>query len=282
MVSTALSRLPACFASLLRISISICLTIPSSLTTSTPLHSPPGANWPPEKALDLLRATGPLGDDCVGCTRCDGAMCHDAWCQHTLERWCAETTHWQDHFELRKTEDRGIGVYTKRSFRPNDILGWYAGEIVPDSETQLENDYLMTVPIGIASELDSPCQSDDDSDDSYTEKPFPSPPRSRVTAATKPDSSSQLSVMVDSQRVGNWTRFINHSCESHAHFRMARVGDMRVMVVEAARNIPAGVELTVHYGPGYYGVSSTRICHCGARKCVSKDRKKSTTTSETS
>jgi hypothetical protein len=230
----------------------------------------------------LLHATGPLDDDCVGRTHYDSAMCHDPWCQHTLERWSAETIHWQDHFELRKTEGRGIGVYTKRAFRPDTILGWYAGEIVPNREAELNNDYLMTVPIDLASDPDSPCPSDDDSDDSYPEQQFPTLPpwfhntrsRSRDTATTKPDPSVQPTVMIDAQRAGNWTRFINHSCEPHAQFRIARVGDMHVMIVEAARNIPAGVELTVDYGSDYYGVSSWRTCHCGARKCVSKARER--------
>jgi hypothetical protein len=30
---------------------------------------------------------------------------------------------WQHRFELRKTDDRGIGVYTKQAFKLGDILG---------------------------------------------------------------------------------------------------------------------------------------------------------------
>jgi hypothetical protein len=241
-----------------------------------PSTFPPGARWPPEKAQDLLCAMGPEGAECVGCAHFDATMCNDPWCKHTFERWSNAMSHWHDHFELRKTKDRGIGVYTKRAFRMNDVLGWYAGEIVPNAGDHLKNDYLMTMPVGISSDPDSPYPSDgdsDDSDDSYTEGPPPSSRRSSKTATTT-YVSSEVCVMIDAQRAGNWTRFINHSCQPLAHFRMCRVGKMRVMVVRAARNIPAGVELTVGYGEKYYGRHTRHICHCGAKKCVSKDRKR--------
>jgi SET domain-containing protein len=54
---------------------------------------------------------------------------------------------------------------------------------------------------------------------------------------------------------------------------MRRVGNMRIMVVEAIRDIPAGVELSVSYGLDYYGPNTKKRCYCRSRKCVSAPRK---------
>ncbi|KAI9716826.1 MAG: hypothetical protein M1812_005166 [Candelaria pacifica] len=65
--------------------------------------------------------------------------------------------------------------------------------------------------------------------------------------------------------VGNWTRFMNHSCEPATEFINACVGGRYRMVVRALRNIEVFEEITVHYGDSYW--TETRLCQCGARKC---------------
>lgn len=104
--------------------------------------------WPPEVVHDLVFAIDPEGEDCVSDRCYTNTICKDPWCSHTFNNWTQATRNWQDHFELRKTEDRGIGVYTKRAFRKGDVLGWYAGELVPEFRTDWTNDYLMEMPMG--------------------------------------------------------------------------------------------------------------------------------------
>ncbi|KAF1851182.1 SET domain-containing protein [Cucurbitaria berberidis CBS 394.84] len=225
--------------------------------------------WPPKNLQDLLCAIGTEGKDCVGGRCFTRAICNDPCCRHTFEAWKHATQDWQDHFELRKTDDRGIGVYTKRAFKKKDVLGWYAGELVVSAGDDYNNDYLMEVPIGGDPIPESLNDSDSDNDYNQTEllPPSPSSPSSSTTSV-----SAGESVMIDASRKGNWTRFINHSCKAHCDYRVCRVGNIRMIVVEAVKDIPPGVELTVNYGLDYYGPNTTKICHCGARKCVSRSR----------
>jgi hypothetical protein len=267
-----------------------------------PSTFPPGVRWPLRTAQDLLRAFQSedkldnsllssydsvpsylfqhSGDEhCVGPAYFDGTVCSDPSCSHTFERWSASVSSWEEHFELRKTANRGMGVYTKRAFEQNDVLGWYAGEIVPESSETENNDYLMSVPIGIVTDPDDLTPPDNDDDDDYAEGLFrASRQRSEGTSKKKrvsdeSDVTGQSCILVDAQRTGNWTRFINHSCQSLCFFLLCRVGEMRCMAVLAGKRIPAGVELTVNYGEGYYGKDTDKVCHCGAKKCGSRFRK---------
>ncbi|KAF1971765.1 SET domain-containing protein [Bimuria novae-zelandiae CBS 107.79] len=216
-----------------------------TLTPSEFLHEPypstfpPGGVWPPRKASDILCALGTDYMDCVGSTCYTSRICTDYACTHTLSAWKAATSDWEQHFELRHTgSDRGIGVFTKRSFRRGDILGWYAGEIKPlDSIIGTHGGYLMEIELGdLTPRADAP------------------------------------SVYIDAKKKGNWTRFINHSCEADCVFRIMRVGGVRVMVVEAVRDVRGGEELSVDYGREYYGVETRLRCACGARGCVERKR----------
>ncbi|KAJ4302813.1 hypothetical protein N0V90_001704 [Kalmusia sp. IMI 367209] len=204
---------------------------------SYPKTFPSGNVWPPQRLEDLVCATDPEYTDCVGDTCYTDETCEDPNCRHTLERWKRATQDWQSHFELRMTEGRGIGVITKRSFQQGAILGWYAGELKKIDDVEA-GDYLMDMEIGAMPTRDMP----------------------------------RTSIFVDGETKGNWTRFINHSCDAHAVFRIMRIGNTRIMAVEAAKHIPKGVELSVNYGNEYYGMDTNRRCCCGAANCVEKKR----------
>ncbi|KAF1915685.1 hypothetical protein BDU57DRAFT_427624, partial [Ampelomyces quisqualis] len=216
--------------------------------------------WPPRKACDVLRALVSKSDICVGGTAFSVAKCRKLRCQHTFKDWRATMASWQDYFELRETTGRGIGVYTKKAFRRGDILGYYAGEVMPDCLNHDNNDYLMDVP------LDFEFASRRSSSSSWQ-----SGSENQASSSTA-DLAADAAIIIDGRLKGNWTRFINHSCDSHACFKSCRVGDMRIMAVCAVKAIPAGVELTVDYGKGYYGPQTKKICKCGAKNCVTKLR----------
>lgn len=234
-----------------------------------PATFPPGGSWPPQTAQDILHAVGYEFNSCVGDRCYTDDVCEEPYCDHTFKNWKQATQDWQKYFELRKTKDRGIGVYTKRAFKQDDVLGWYAGEIMPSESSRFDNAYLMEIPIGKSEEDMDQENAGSDSDSGYG---------SSCSESSKAPSIAPVeeTVMIDGEKNGNWTRFINHSCAPHCDFRVRRVGMMRIMTVEAIRNIPAGVELTVSYGLSYYGPESNKICYCGTKKCVSRDRKAKT------
>ncbi|KAF9730247.1 hypothetical protein PMIN06_006534 [Paraphaeosphaeria minitans] len=206
-----------------------------------PMTFPAGRVWPPRQIDDLVGAIGSEQTDCVGNTCYNGNICQDLDCTHTLSGWRTATSDWEKYFELRMTEHRGVGVYTKHAFRQGTILGWYSGELKTLSSMECStNAYLMEMEIG----------------DVGPDMPVESIP----------------TIFIDGEQKGNWTRFINHSCAADCVFRIMRVGCTRIMVVEAVRDIPRGKELSVDYGQEYYGLTTVKICACGAPGCVSRKR----------
>lgn len=175
-----------------------------------------------------------------------------------MEEFEQSSLNWQDYFELRKTPDRGIGVFTKRGFKKGSLLGWYCGEILP-SHHPTTSAYLMSMEVGFSQDIEGEGSSSTASEHRQYD-PNPHSPERLAWEANH--------VYIDASCKGNWTRFLNHSCRPHCGFVMARVGDVRVMGVQAVRDVAAGVELTVSYGDDYYGPSSKRICCCGTERCV--------------
>ncbi|KAH7074557.1 hypothetical protein BKA63DRAFT_414613 [Paraphoma chrysanthemicola] len=224
------------------------------------------------KQCNCARTNSVVGE-CVGDLCYTDTQCYDHSCTHPFSAFKKSTETWHDHFELRETKDRGIGVFTKTAFKTDDVLGWYAGEVLSSDACDNHGDYLMEMPIGetLSSPPESPCTS--------ASKYAPSCPslssETPSSALTHETSAADMTVFIDASRGGNWTRFINHSCKPYTEFRMLRVSAVRIMVVEAARYISeGGVELTVDYGRCYYGVGTRRRCRCSVRGCVSARRRR--------
>ncbi len=74
---------------------------------------------------------------------------------------------------------------------------------------------------------------------------------------------------ISAKRYGNWTRFINHSCEAGTRFSVVRVGDRWRSVVRATRDVEVFEEVTVDYGEGYW---RGKRCECGSEGCLEKRR----------
>ncbi|CAG8057241.1 unnamed protein product [Penicillium olsonii] len=71
-----------------------------------------------------------------------------------------------------------------------------------------------------------------------------------------------------SHKTGNWTRFLNHSCQPSTNFVVRTIGDRVVTTIEAARYIAPFEELTIDYGSGYWQ-GGLRECACGHWNCIS-------------
>ena len=78
---------------------------------------------------------------------------------------------------------------------------------------------------------------------------------------------------ISSQFLGNWTRFINHSCDASTEFRLMVIGRRWRAVVVAIKDVGMFDELTIDYGPGYW--VEGRLCKCGSSKCRYNKPKKS-------
>ncbi|KAI9887903.1 MAG: hypothetical protein M1823_000291 [Watsoniomyces obsoletus] len=71
--------------------------------------------------------------------------------------------------------------------------------------------------------------------------------------------------VISAARVGNWIRYVNHSCDYNTQFETAwSRGRYRIFLV-AVRKIQPLEELTVDYGSGYW--EGGRFCLCGSEWC---------------
>lgn len=72
-------------------------------------------------------------------------------------------------------------------------------------------------------------------------------------------------VFISPKRLGNWTRFINHSCDASTEFKRMAIGDRVVINVVATRDIILFEEITADYGEDYW---ESRECQCGSSNCL--------------
>lgn len=84
------------------------------------------------------------------------------------------------------------------------------------------------------------------------------------------DSSSFA--YIDAQFLGNWTRFINHSCDASAKFELKVIGRrLRAMIV-ATKDVDMFDELTIDYG-AFFWMNHNSLCKCGSPNCENVDRR---------
>ncbi|KAF2774066.1 hypothetical protein EJ03DRAFT_323408 [Teratosphaeria nubilosa] len=167
------------------------------------------------------------------CTE-DNCRLSDAECGNrafaSLQRRTERKNLYGTGVEVVKTENRGFGVRSCRTFAPGQIIMEYTGEIISEGECQrrmreLYGDkqcyYLMELERGL------------------------------IIDGTK----------------GSMARFINHSCEPNCEVRMVKVnGIPRMGVFAGDDGICTGEELTYDYNFDNFG-QTRQICYCGAPKC---------------
>ena len=71
--------------------------------------------------------------------------------------------------------------------------------------------------------------------------------------------------LISAKRYGNWTRFLNHSCNSSTVFQHAVIGRRQRMMIKATRDIEMFEEMTIDYGDSYW--KGRRFCECGEEGC---------------
>lgn len=132
--------------------------------------------------------------------------------------------------EVVKTEQRGHGVRAARSFRPQQVIMEYTGEIITEEECQRRmREVYKDKSCYYLMELE----------------------RNLVIDGTK----------------GSMARFINHSCQPNCEVRMMKVnGTPRMAVFAGDSGIMTGEELTYDYNFDNFG-ETRQQCFCGAPNC---------------
>ncbi|KAJ7288457.1 hypothetical protein C8J57DRAFT_1280309 [Mycena rebaudengoi] len=173
--------------------------------------------------------------------------------------------------EVFKTENRGWGARAPVDVERGTVLGMYTGKLIRRDEAEKLTGDAKTF-----------CFDLDYSEESSEERP-------------------ENTYSVDSLKHGNWTRFINHSCDPNLHvqpiiYDTLQEQNMAFLGMIALTFIPAGTEFTFDYDPSQraheadlaaaagrkHGRSTTSsgkskgkappppnstYCFCGAKKC---------------
>ncbi|KAM6431905.1 histone-lysine N-methyltransferase NSD3 isoform 2-T3 [Liasis olivaceus] len=133
--------------------------------------------------------------------------------------------------EIIKTDRRGWGLQTKRNIKKGEFVNEYVGELIDEEECRL-----------------------------------------RIKRAHENSVTNFYMLTVTKDRIidagpkGNYSRFMNHSCNPNCETQKWTVnGDVRVGLF-ALCDIPAGMELTFNYNLDCLGNGRTE-CHCGAENC---------------
>ncbi|CAN9502627.1 unnamed protein product [Ophioblennius macclurei] len=133
--------------------------------------------------------------------------------------------------KIVKTPGKGWGLISLRDIKKGEFVNEYIGELIDDEEC-----------------------------------------RARIKFAHENNITDFYMLTIDKDRIidagpkGNYSRFMNHSCQPNCETQKWTVnGDTRVGLF-AVCDIPAGTELTFNYNLDCLGNEKT-VCHCGAPNC---------------
>ncbi|KIW15011.1 hypothetical protein PV08_07798 [Exophiala spinifera] len=133
--------------------------------------------------------------------------------------------------EVIKTEDRGYGVRSNRSFEPNQIIVEYTGEIITQEECEKRMKSMYK------------------NNECYYLMLF------------------DQNMIIDATR-GSIARFVNHCCAPNCRMEKWTVnGKPRMALFAGDRGIMTGEELTYDYNFDPYSQKNVQQCRCGADNC---------------
>lgn len=165
----------------------------------------------------------------------------------------------KNHLEVFKTHDRGWGVRSWDPIPAGSFVCEYTGELFSDSDTEEEdedNDYLLHANHMQRNQIDCTGASD-------------------ILYGGAPNTAVRFHIAIDASRMGNVSRFMNHSCSPNL-FHQAVVYDYHDtqfphIMLFAIENIPPLRELTFDYGASHNRKSGkNKACLCGASDCRGK------------
>jgi euchromatic histone-lysine N-methyltransferase len=205
--------------------------------------------------------------ECNMACKCNRKMCTNM----VIQRGC------QAKLVLFRTKTRGWGVRTLTDLKRGTFIGIYSGELVSVASSQRRDDdtYLFNLSNG-SSRPETRIEIDEASGSEQTNQD-----EEKVELNKKEETKGgQNNLFVcDAKFYGNFTRFINHSCEpnvvgirtftSHQDDRFPHISFF------TNQDIPAGTELTLNYGDTYWLVKCKRdkvYCLCRRSKCKFNSR----------
>ncbi|XP_030042200.1 histone-lysine N-methyltransferase ASH1L isoform X2 [Microcaecilia unicolor] len=138
---------------------------------------------------------------------------------------------WVQCLERFRAEGKGWGIRTKESLKAGQFIIEYLGEVV--SEQEFRNRMI---------------EQYHNHNDHY---------------CLNLDSG----MVIDSYRMGNEARFINHSCDPNCEMQKWSVNGVYRIGLYALKDMPAGTELTYDYNFHAFNMEKQQLCKCGFDKC---------------
>ncbi|XP_044304600.1 histone-lysine N-methyltransferase ASH1L isoform X2 [Varanus komodoensis] len=138
---------------------------------------------------------------------------------------------WVQCLERFRAEEKGWGIRTKESLKAGQFIIEYLGEVV--SEQEFRNRMIEQYH----NHSDHYCLNLDSG------------------------------MVIDSYRMGNEARFINHSCDPNCEMQKWSVNGVYRIGLYALKDMPAGTELTYDYNFHSFNVEKQQLCKCGFDKC---------------
>lgn len=138
---------------------------------------------------------------------------------------------WVQCLERFRAEEKGWGIRTKEPLKAGQFIIEYLGEVV--SEQEFRNRMIEQYH----NHSDHYCLNLDSG------------------------------MVIDSYRMGNEARFINHSCNPNCEMQKWSVNGVYRIGLYALKDMPAGTELTYDYNFHSFNMEKQQLCKCGFDKC---------------
>ncbi|KAF7210933.1 histone-lysine N-methyltransferase ASH1L isoform X1 [Nothobranchius furzeri] len=170
-------------------------------------------------------------DDCLN--RMSFAECSPSTCPcvDKCDNQHIQRHEWVQCLERFRAEGKGWGIRTKESLRSGQFIIEYLGEVV--SEQEFRNRMMQQY----FSHSGHYCLNLDSG------------------------------MVIDSYRMGNEARFINHSCEPNCEMQKWSVNGVYRIGLFALKDISSGTELTYDYNFHSFNTEEQQVCKCGSESC---------------
>ena len=201
----------------------------SDMRFEQPPHWPKELDYPSDPTVRLL------GTACINCRSTTLCNCEPSNCG-TVKEPLLELYHYT------KYGARGTGIRSLQRIKKDTILGEYLGEIVPSPAA------YRTRPHGEVSFR-------------YFDEVY----AWDLPLTQSAQSSSQTLATITAGTYGNWTRYVNHSCEPSLTTTFEVIGNKLRILYKSLEAIEPFEELTTNYGDYYF--NPARPCQCGMDTC---------------
>lgn len=170
-------------------------------------------------------------DDCLNrmiFAECSPSTCP---CGEHCDNQRIQRHEWVQCLERFRTEGKGWGIRTKEPLRSGQFIIEYLGEVVSEQEfrSRMMEQYF--------SHSGQYCLNLDSG------------------------------MVIDSYRMGNEARFINHSCEPNCEMQKWSVNGVYRIGLFALRDMDSGTELTYDYNFHSFNTEEQQACKCGSEGC---------------